>query len=204
MKTLVPLLTVLLLVAACSDSSDSMPLAPEALNLSFVGYGGTVDGVLPSATLVDYSSIFTSTNAANILNQKPNVTWNSNDAQIGTVPLRFAGANLFGCFEYRIDDEVATANNNNFSLITVGSWNQFCSSFEPPEPDPTRVLAATSHVDVRYLGGFLGDSDSFDWTRFYAMTLNSRDQCKDGSWQDLGFQNQGQCIRFMETGKDSR
>jgi len=29
-------------------------------------------------------------------------------------------------------------------------------------------------------------------------------QCKNGGWESLGFRNQGQCMRFVETGKDSR
>ena len=28
--------------------------------------------------------------------------------------------------------------------------------------------------------------------------------CKKGGWQDYGFRNQGQCIRYVNTGKDSR
>jgi hypothetical protein len=32
----------------------------------------------------------------------------------------------------------------------------------------------------------------------------SMDQCKKGGWEDFGFKNQGQCIRFVNTGKDSR
>lgn len=32
----------------------------------------------------------------------------------------------------------------------------------------------------------------------------SRDQCKAGGWVAFGFRNQGQCVRFVETGKDSR
>jgi hypothetical protein len=41
------------------------------------------------------------------------------------------------------------------------------------------------------------------------MKLNSGDpstkeDCKDGGWENYGFQNQGQCIRFIETGEDSR
>ena len=28
--------------------------------------------------------------------------------------------------------------------------------------------------------------------------------CKKGGWEDFGFRNQGQCVRFVETGKDSR
>lgn len=32
----------------------------------------------------------------------------------------------------------------------------------------------------------------------------SKMDCKDGNWASFGFKNQGQCVRFMETGKDSR
>lgn len=28
--------------------------------------------------------------------------------------------------------------------------------------------------------------------------------CKNGGWEAFGFKNQGQCVRFVETGKDSR
>jgi hypothetical protein len=30
------------------------------------------------------------------------------------------------------------------------------------------------------------------------------DECTKGGWIDFGFRNQGQCVRFIETGKDSR
>lgn len=32
----------------------------------------------------------------------------------------------------------------------------------------------------------------------------NKEQCKNGGWEDYGFDNQGQCIRYVETGKDSR
>jgi hypothetical protein len=32
----------------------------------------------------------------------------------------------------------------------------------------------------------------------------SKDDCRKGGWTDFGFKNQGQCVRFVETGKDSR
>jgi|GEM_PF-6364063 len=32
----------------------------------------------------------------------------------------------------------------------------------------------------------------------------TKDDCKKGKWEDFDFKNQGQCIRFVETGKDSR
>jgi hypothetical protein len=32
----------------------------------------------------------------------------------------------------------------------------------------------------------------------------TKDDCKDGGWEVYGFRNQGQCVRFIETGGDSR
>lgn len=32
----------------------------------------------------------------------------------------------------------------------------------------------------------------------------TKDDCKKGGWAQYGFKNQGQCVRFVETGKDSR
>lgn len=46
-------------------------------------------------------------------------------------------------------------------------------------------------------------SDSYA-AHWHAGHINSMDQCKDGGWEDAGFKNQGQCIKFVNTGKDSR
>ena len=32
----------------------------------------------------------------------------------------------------------------------------------------------------------------------------SKNDCKKGGWETFGFRNQGQCIKFVNTGKDSR
>ena len=32
----------------------------------------------------------------------------------------------------------------------------------------------------------------------------SKDDCKKGGYADYGFTNQGQCIRYVNTGEDSR
>jgi len=32
----------------------------------------------------------------------------------------------------------------------------------------------------------------------------AKDDCKNGGWEKYGFKNQGQCVRYVETGKDSR
>ena len=42
---------------------------------------------------------------------------------------------------------------------------------------------------------------------FCVLEVNNpttKDDCKNGKWEDFDFKNQGQCIRFVNTGKDSR
>jgi len=36
------------------------------------------------------------------------------------------------------------------------------------------------------------------------LVATSKDDCKNGGWETFGFRNQGQCIRFVNTGQDSR
>jgi hypothetical protein len=40
--------------------------------------------------------------------------------------------------------------------------------------------------------------------KFIAANPRTKEECKDGGWEDFGFRNQGQCIRFVNTGQDSR
>jgi hypothetical protein len=37
-----------------------------------------------------------------------------------------------------------------------------------------------------------------------SRALTSTEQCKNNGWETWDFKNQGQCVRFVETGKDSR
>jgi hypothetical protein len=34
----------------------------------------------------------------------------------------------------------------------------------------------------------------------YDFTAAAKRDCKDGSWQTLGYENQGACISYVETG----
>jgi hypothetical protein len=40
--------------------------------------------------------------------------------------------------------------------------------------------------------------------KFISTDAATKDDCKNGGWESYGFPNQGQCIRFIQTGKDSR
>lgn len=54
-----------------------------------------------------------------------------------------------------------------------------------------------------YNYGASADSYSVNWHVGIADPVE-KSECKDGSWETSGFKNQGQCVKFVETGKDSR
>lgn len=82
--------------------------------------------------------------------------------------------------------------------VVIGSW----------------VLSTPSDVIGSVVGGnrygwFVNvgvDTLAFDNTIKYDIVNNpaEKSECKDGGWEDFGFENQGQCVRFVETEKDSR
>ena len=37
-----------------------------------------------------------------------------------------------------------------------------------------------------------------------SLSPESQEDCKNGGWEDFGFRNQGQCIAFVNTGRDTR
>ena len=85
------------------------------------------------------------------------------------------------------------------SEITDGLWNFTCQDASSAQ----RTFDAADHVDIRM--GFGAERDErFDWTRFYVLSLETRDQYRDGDCEALGFKNLGQCVRYVELGKDSR
>jgi hypothetical protein len=151
------------------------------------------------------STVFPSTNDANYGLGWAYVLWVATPEVIPEqVTLNFVSLRAFySCFEYRIDDEdpTSTANNGvNYNTgITDGLWLYTCRNNNSVE----MTFTAQQHVDIRM--GFGAETDErFDWTRFYVLSLDNKDQCMDGQWQDMGFKNQGQCVRYVETGKDSR
>ena len=188
----------LTVLPACDDQPAGLdaPAGP-APAFAIIGDLGNADDAPPSATSVAHDDVFPSTNAANFAAGWANVTWNSNDAGLGEAPLKFTQPRGFAaCFEIRIDDEPPVAGTNYNPQITDGRWNFRCVSGGSVE----ETFTANSHVDIRMSFGAETD-ERFDWTRFYVMSVASKDACRDGGWQAYGFPNQGQCIRYVETGK---
>jgi len=52
-------------------------------------------------------------------------------------------------------------------------------------------------------GGPVGTFVRAQLTKLY-VGLRTKDDCKNNGWVQFGFKNQGQCVRFIEAGKDSR
>ena len=125
---------------------------------------------------------------------------------IGTTELQFISTRAFySCFEYRTDGDTSqvlseNGGNNYNTLVTDGLYPYVCLNNDTA----TRTIVADEYVEVRMVFGAETD-ERFDWTRFEVLSdPQSKEDCKDGGWEQYGFRNQGQCVRFVETGGDSR
>lgn len=182
--------------AACDDQSN-VPTEPEAAVASF-------DDAVTGEDLWGTSATFPSTNEDNEAHvpQWGNVVYAG--VEVGQVTLDFDSPRAFyTCFEYRADLEDAPTSDPNYNTeITDGLWTYTCPGGAAAGTDQ-RVLTANHFVDVRLSFGAEKD-ERFDWTRFYVLSPQNKDECKDGDWEAAGFKNLGQCVRFVETGEDSR
>lgn len=175
------------------------------------------------------ASTFPSTNGDNRVNGHPHV--NLIDVGIGEVTLEFVNeTNSLTSFEYRIDGEVPPGaaqthlivnadgeHDYNFATGELGPpprdyvYQTVCVDNRPsPHPScvagslETRTFEASETVEVRLALGGERNWD-FDWVTFEVLPdAQTKEDCKNGGWSDYGFGNQGQCIRFVETGQDSR
>ena len=148
---------------------------------------------------------FPSTNDANRDAGLPHVKLVSSG--VGEVTLEFVNdTNSLAFFEVRIDGQEQTSGNAHpvvtgefiYSGVSVDSRGT-------TEPDVVvETFEADQTVEVRLALGGERDWD-FDWVTFEALPdAGAKDDCADGGWEAFGIANQGQCIRFVNTGGDSR
>ena len=191
-----------LALSACSDR-NTVPTEPEAAVPLLATNTLTGDTENVPASQVDASVTYTfaipSTNDANYAEEWAHVLFK--DVGVGQVTLTFVSKNnWYSCFEYRIDDEAPTVSGANPNPhISDGRWSSTCR-FNDSED---LTFNAVDHVDIRMVFGAERD-ERFDWTRFYVLSIENKDQCQAGDWEAAGFRNQGQCVRYVETGRDSR
>jgi hypothetical protein len=149
--------------------------------------------------------VFLSTNDANRELGLPHV--NELSKGPGTVTLEFVNPTAaLAFFEYRIDGlQVGTTPHPVVigDVIHPGVCVEGDEDFDPPcEPDAiTRTFSATATVEVRLALGGERDWD-FDWTPFtVGAAPTDKADCKKGGWEAFGFRHQGECIKFVNAGK---
>lgn len=163
--------------------------------------------VLLVSAITVFAYDFPSTNDQNRANGLPHVNFVSND--VGEVTLEFVNdTNSLAFFEYRIDGQTVGTTNHPVvigdgiypGVCVDGRANPVCGNGNPE----LRTFSASQTVEVRLALGGERDWD-FDWVTFNVLPdAQTKEDCQDGGWENYGFSNQGQCVRFIETGSDSR
>ena len=165
-----------------------------AVGLALVGFGA-----FAGVALADHFT-FPSTNGANRTNGWAHV--NQVDVGIGETTLEFVSTRAFAsCFEYRTDGDTSQATGApNPNPNAHDRYPTVCVT----NSTTALTIEANEYVEVRMVFGAEAD-ERFDWTRFDVIPdVQTKDDCKNGGWEAFGFSNQGQCIRFVNTGQDSR
>lgn len=158
-------------------------------------------GVVAAPVLAVVNNVFPSTNDANRSLGWAHVDQVSVDD--GVMTLSFVNTRPFAsCFEIRTDGNTSQAlGAGNFNrAVTDGLYPWVCLNDETR----LRTVVAERFVEVRLAFG--GETDErFDWTRFdLVLDPATKADCKDGGWEEYRFRNQGLCVAFVLTGRDTR
>lgn len=98
--------------------------------------------------------------------------------------------------------------SGDFDYATDGYWMNDRETEYGQSVPATRVVATVTLDDGTVLTAentnLTGDPSTIYPDTPPAPVLTDKDQCKKGGWEDFGFKNQGQCIRYVNTGQDSR
>jgi len=158
-------------------------------------------GVVAGPALAVVSAVFPSTNDTNRSLGWAHVDQVSVDD--GAMTLSLVNPRAFAsCFEIRSDGDTSQALGvGNFNrAVTDGLYPFVCIN----DATRLRTVAAEHYVEVRLAFGAETD-ERFDWTRFdLVLDPETKADCKDAGWADYGFRNQGLCIAFVLTGRDTR
>ena len=147
--------------------------------------------------------VFPSTNAENAAAGFPHVTEVA--AGPSSVTLEFVNeTNSLAFFEYRVDGVVQPTGTPHPVVMGDVVYPGVCVDSRAIGPAPGCAVGslqmtfdAAAMVEVRLALGGERDWD-FDWTPFLVAPI-TKASCKKGGWVDLGFANQGQCIKFANS-----
>jgi len=158
-------------------------------------------GVVAGPALAVASTVFPSTNDAN-----RSLGWahvNQVSVADGMMTLELVSTRpMRSCFEIRSDGDTSQrVSPSHFNrAVTDGLYPFTCVN----NVTQRKTVAATDYVEVR-LAFSAATEEQFAWTRFDLVhDPESKADCKDGGWADYGFRNQGLCVAFVETGRDTR
>ncbi len=155
-------------------------------NISATNFGGS--GILVNGSTVNASDITTANNGWHGIN----VDQGSNVSQPAVLNIS------------------STSSHDENSPLTP---TEFVDGVSIPDIfiDSNQADATVNDIDNQYISfevdfrggeqGYPEDNKAIVYTHFLP---ESKNDCKKGGWQDYDFKNQGQCIRFVNTGKDSR
>ena len=115
-------------------------------------------------------------------------------------------------WDVRVDGAAGTDDDWTGQTISQGplSGEDFGQAYDrvslgPADETVTETVTyqATELVEVIMRRGS-EQSWYVPWVQIEPEQAESRADCMDGGYADFGFRNQGQCVRFVNTGQDSR
>jgi len=119
---------------------------------------------------------------------------------VGGTPYTVDGTGSFLLDEYSGLTITVSDGSTSAQLDLTGD----ASAFDTELPGPPTTWTSGQ----LQLGGITANLTALQDTPFGGEPTvtdpTTKDDCKKGGYEDFGFKNQGQCVRFVETGKDSR
>ncbi len=169
-------------------------LAPLPVNSSSVA-GATIDGLIYVVGVDDNLQIYDPVADSWSLGAAvPKRTWRPSVSAISGLLYLFGGstASISGGGDLP-DAQVYDPNTDSWDSIPDMPTNRYWSA------------AAVNDGTVYVFGGWGINNDvPLALNESFSFDPPHKEACKNGGWEAFGFKNQGQCVRFVETGKDSR
>jgi hypothetical protein len=200
------LLAAAALTGACSDQGVTGPAAASKPSLSAAtapavwtgsGPGNPTTSVQAGSTSLSYDL-----NPAGFSTQTWELTSTAQGAT-ATVPYTYAGNHAF--FQVTVSVQAIVNGEVVETLVNAGPTNCCSTPSNGFEYGGSYTFMNLQPGDTY---GFRFGGRNFDFNNYlrgtFTVTTPSQETCKNGGWMQLGFANQGLCVSFVQTGKDSR
>lgn len=210
------------------NGPSNPPLGTGSANLQVDSTGGVIIGKadyqgtrLVDITKLEYSTYRTSGGPALAIALQFNIDFDLMDS-VNT----YQGRMVYEPYHTKTVEDLKWQTWNPMDNDSDGNWwfTNAIGAAECPHGDPCtwqEVLDAFPKAGIHsdfgavilkagggWTGGFDGNVDALtigvngaDTTYNFEAVPTSMDDCKNGGWEAFGFKNQGQCIKFVNTGK---